>query len=204
MIKNENKKWFTDRVKINENGCWILPQKPNSTSGYVRVRIPGSKDRKAYQAHRLSYEAFIKKIPKGLVIDHLCRVRECCNPDHLEPVTQHINILRGVGASALNANKTHCKRGHELNKENMIFSSKGLRVCKTCKLEKQRKERNQKPRTDVKGIELNGKEYSISELSEKYGIKHHTLYSRIYVYGWSVEQSVETKPSYNTQKYKKL
>lgn len=46
-------------------------------------------------AHRWMYEQTYGPIPDGLVIDHLCRVRLCVNPDHLEPVTDAENIRRG-------------------------------------------------------------------------------------------------------------
>lgn len=74
---------------------------------------------KHYRAHRLSYEQIRGEIPKGLVLDHLCRVRSCVNPDHLEAVTHRVNILRGIGGSAVNAKKTHCKNGHLLSGDNL-------------------------------------------------------------------------------------
>lgn len=45
--------------------------------------------------HRVSYETFIGPIPKGLEIDHLCRVKVCANPEHLEAVTHQENVRRG-------------------------------------------------------------------------------------------------------------
>lgn len=49
--------------------------------------------------HRYVYERLVGPIPTGLVIDHLCRNRACFNPDHLEPVTQRENCLRGDKAT---------------------------------------------------------------------------------------------------------
>lgn len=46
-------------------------------------------------AHRVVYELLVGAIPDGLQIDHLCRVRSCVNPAHMEPVTQRENLLRG-------------------------------------------------------------------------------------------------------------
>lgn len=51
-------------------------------------------------AHQLAYELLIGPIPEGLELDHLCRVRHCVNPAHLEPVTQGENIRRGWQARA--------------------------------------------------------------------------------------------------------
>ena len=56
-------------------------------------------------AHRWAWEQAKGPIPKGLVVDHLCRVRWCCNPDHMELVTNRENILRGISPSADHARK---------------------------------------------------------------------------------------------------
>ncbi len=51
-----------------------------------------------WKAHRIAY--FLKKgaIPEGLTLDHVkargCESKLCCNPAHLEPVTQSVNTLR--------------------------------------------------------------------------------------------------------------
>lgn len=92
-------------------------------NGYFRVKQAG---RRRY-AHRVAYEVVHGPISAGLVIDHLCRNRWCCNPDHLEPVTNSTNILRGTGASARNAAKTHCPAGHEY-----YVRLDGKRRCSTC------------------------------------------------------------------------
>lgn len=85
-------------------------------------------------AHRWSYEYFRGPIPDLLVIDHLCRNRKCVNPDHLEAVTQQVNLLRGTGVAAIHAAKTHCKNGHEFTPENTTHRADhpGARRCRTC------------------------------------------------------------------------
>lgn len=91
-------------------------------------------------AHRRSYQHFIGPIPPGYVIDHLCRVRACVNPYHLEAVTANENLKRGVGVTSTeNAKKTHCNKGHPLSGENLqIVLVKGTtrqkRRCRTCSL----------------------------------------------------------------------
>lgn len=45
-------------------------------------------------AHRIAYELANGPIPPGLDIDHLCMVRGCVNPAHLEPVTRSENVRR--------------------------------------------------------------------------------------------------------------
>ena len=81
-------------------------------------------------AHRLSWIlAHGMPVPDGLVIDHLCRVRHCVNPAHLEAVTQQLNLRRGVGT---NAAKTHCPSGHEYTDAN-TYRACGRRLCRTCR-----------------------------------------------------------------------
>ena len=110
---------------MNE-ACWTVPQKLTA-QGYVRVDIKG----KRILLHRLTYETFIGKIPEGLVIDHLCKEPSCCNPKHLEAVTQAENIRRG-DTGLYQKIKTHCPKGHEYNKENTFYRKNG-RQCKVCR-----------------------------------------------------------------------
>lgn len=109
--------------------CWNWPSA--GKRGYATVRV----DRKPYLVHRLSYEAYIGRIPEGLEIDHLCRNRRCCNPDHLEPVTRAENVRRGIGPAllgALNSSKTHCAHGHPFDKQNTRLRPTGGRSCRAC------------------------------------------------------------------------
>ena len=84
------------------------------------------------RAHRFAYEQIVGPIPDGLQLDHLCRVRSCVNPAHLEPVTCQVNLLRGTGASARNAIKTHCPQGHAYGDFNTYIRPEGWRRCREC------------------------------------------------------------------------
>lgn len=118
------------RTKISETpeGCWEWTRALNS-KGYGSFGYAG----KVQSTHRLAYELLIGPIPDGLHLDHLCRNRKCCNPDHLEPVTQQVNTLRGVGFAATNATKTHCGKGHEYTEANTYVDKRGSRSCKACR-----------------------------------------------------------------------
>lgn len=108
----------------DENGCWIW-QLGKSGGGYGvkwdRVR------RKQMGAHRWYYEQANGEIPDGMCIDHLCRVRACVNPDHLEAVTNSANLGRGPRVAG-----DECKRGHKRTEENTYFTPDGRRRCRVC------------------------------------------------------------------------
>lgn len=74
----------------HETPCWIWTGRLTE-SGYARFSCGNRETR----VHRAAYEEFVGAIPEGKVIDHLCRVRKCVNPDHLEAVSQQENVARG-------------------------------------------------------------------------------------------------------------
>ena len=113
--------------KTAPGGCWQWSARLNA-DGYGHLNVDGQKVR----AHRFAYEMLVGAIPEGLQLDHLCRNRGCVNPDHLEPVTNRENILRGETVPARNAAKTHCSKGHEFTPENTTMRANGWRECKTC------------------------------------------------------------------------
>lgn len=82
-------------------------------------------------AHRVVYEMEVGPIPDGLHIDHLCRIRACVNPEHLEPVTQQENQRR-AGPYSRNAQVTHCRQGHPYDEANTYHHPSGSRVCRAC------------------------------------------------------------------------
>lgn len=126
-------------VKVNKDGpvsshrpelgpCWLwLGAK--DPHGYGTFWVSG----RFVRAHRFAYQELTGPVAKGLYLDHLCRVRHCVNPDHLEPVTNRVNILRGQSLSAQRAAQTHCTYGHEFTPENTyIVQPRGQRRCRKC------------------------------------------------------------------------
>lgn len=129
-----------DRVwpKLNKHGpapecrpdlgpCWIWNGGVDG-KGYGQI----TEDGKGLRVHRVVYEALVGPFPSGLEPDHLCRVRRCARPDHLEPVTSRENNLRGNSVAAVNARKTHCVNGHQFTPANTIHRPNGARGCREC------------------------------------------------------------------------
>ena len=130
---------FWERVAKQEDGCWLWLGALNECGyGLLRRRT----------AHRFAYELMVGPIPSGLVIDHLCNVRSCVNPHHMECVTPSENSLRAwrrggfahVVLDRLGAAKrakTHCPNGHPYFGENLVFDPQSrARRCKICETAK--------------------------------------------------------------------
>lgn len=107
---------------IPGSGCWAWLGRVNH-GGYGQMIV----GRAAKLAHRVAYEMFIGPIPDGMVLDHLCRVRSCVNPLHLDPVTLVENVKRGAHAT-----KKKCIHGHEYTEKNTKRTKTG-RACKVCR-----------------------------------------------------------------------
>jgi hypothetical protein len=118
---------FWNKITRASNSCWewtgaLFP------NGYGRISFA----RRTLYPHRVSYELHNGAIPEGLHIDHLCRNRACCNPEHLEAVSCRENILRSpIAPASQNAAKTHCLYGHEYTEANTVTTKTG-RNCRTC------------------------------------------------------------------------
>lgn len=112
--------------------CWLWTGQLDRY-GYGRFRIYGG----SVLAHRWSFEQVLGPIPPGKQLDHLCRVRHCVNPSHLEVVAPEENTRRSWPAT-----KTHCVKGHEFTPENTYLrarSGEGRRDCRTCIRERARR-----------------------------------------------------------------
>lgn len=128
---------FWMNVQTDGSGCWLWVGRIDR-DGYGEYSV----NRHWRRAHRVAWQTLVGPIPDGLVIDHLCRVRRCVNPAHLEPVTNSENIRRGM-AGAHNLIKTHCPWGHPLEDGNLVTSDarRGGRNCLTCARERSRQQR---------------------------------------------------------------
>ena len=112
-------------AKVNKTeACWLW-NAAQSADGYGQFKA----NRRQVKAHRFAYELLVGPIPDGLQLDHLCRIRHCVNPAHLEPVTPKENIRRGRRA---NSEKSHCPQGHSYDAGNTKLRQHGGRNCRAC------------------------------------------------------------------------
>ena len=122
MISVDDIYALMERSDSTDQGCLVYPT--TRADGYARVRVGG---RKRY-AHRLVMESLMgMALPQQLEVDHLCRVRNCINPEHLEIVSHRENVSR------YQALKTHCKAGHPYSGDNLYLTSRGGRACRRCR-----------------------------------------------------------------------
>lgn len=117
---------FWARVNKTET-CWLWTG-PIDAAGYGRM------GRKSRLAHRVAYEWLIGAVPDEMELDHLCRVRNCVNVSHLEPVTHRENVLRGNSPFAQKSRQTHCIHGHLLSEDNIYREATrpNGRKCRAC------------------------------------------------------------------------
>lgn len=140
LNEQQRDRFWSKIDKNGNNGCWIW-KGLLSPSGYGRWRP--SKRERLHSTHRVAFELLEGYLPpKGYVLDHLCEVRACANPSHLNPTTIWLNAVRGGKFGP----KKYCKKGHE----RALSLTKDGR-CKICRrienMEKSRRYRLRKKLT---------------------------------------------------------
>ncbi len=131
----------TPLMKIGEpDECWEWLGK-RTKGGYPVFFAKG----KEMYGHRVLYTLLVSGIHDKLTIDHLCRNTGCVNPAHMEVVSAVENVMRGDAPPAQNARKTHCKRGHPFEGDNLVIRRRGGKVlgreCRTCLRDGERRRR---------------------------------------------------------------
>lgn len=127
ILQQRIRKWS---VPEPNTGCWLWIGN-TTNAGYSRVWD----GERINTGHRISYTVFRGPVADGLTIDHLCRVRSCVNPDHLEAVTHRENVLRGNTICAKNQKKTFCVQGHAFSPDNTYWEGRKrhCRICRTAR-----------------------------------------------------------------------
>ena len=145
-MKKSLKQRFDEKwIPEPNTGCWLWtgaeqPPRGSSVSGYGLMNLSRVYGRN-YFAHQVAMHVYkgypldMTSRPSKYVWDHLCRVRACVNPDHIELVTHQTNILRGEGLAATAIKQTHCKHGHELSGDNVriVYKPHKQRLCRACR-----------------------------------------------------------------------
>lgn len=120
--------WAKVDKQPGADSCWLW-KASTKKAGHGQFRAGGT----MVLAHKYLWELENGPVPDGLELDHTCRVPRCVRPSHLEPVTHRVNVLRGIGISRTNADKTRCPAGHRYDER----ARKG-RSCRQCRLERKR------------------------------------------------------------------
>lgn len=127
-------------ANVRQDGdCWRWT-KTLTDDGYAPFYLARAQ---AVRAHRWIYELLRAEIPDGLQLDHLCRVRDCVNPWHMDVVTSGVNTRRGLAAvTSWHARKDRCKNGHPFDVANTyVHPVTGHRICRACRANRERMRR---------------------------------------------------------------
>lgn len=176
---------FWSKVEVDAgSGCWCWIGAILTDNGYGHFWWEG----RMRMAHRVSYETLVAPVAEGLQLDHLCRVRRCANPAHLEPVTPGENVRRSAGpeiARARHSSQTHCAQGHSFDEANTRWAidANGYRRrhCRACKREQGRRKRRKRKDEALLALRaLNSREpVPIAALVER-GLLPNTRYGRTF------------------------
>jgi hypothetical protein len=127
---------FWSKVVKEPGGCWTWTGALRHGHGTIHV---GGNNKRVDYTHRIVYRLLDREIPAGMEVDHVCRNRACCNPDHLRFVTKGQNCIENnLNPFATNARKTHCKNGHLLAGDNVVWHRRPkdygpVRCCIVCR-----------------------------------------------------------------------
>ena len=143
---------FMRKVKVDPGGCWLWTSSTNGMYGKFSFG-----NHRVY-AHRISYQHYVGPMPEGYTIDHLCKVKLCVNPEHLEAVTYRENIRRAgswQSRSLLNRpDQTKCGAGlHDWIPANRVKIGNKVR-CRLCKNQRNREymERKRSARNTAQAV----------------------------------------------------
>jgi GNAT superfamily N-acetyltransferase len=121
--------------------CWLWTSPSLQGKGYGNFHYKGRNT----GAHIASFQIHGGVLIDGLELDHLCKVRLCVNPEHLEQVTHAENIRRG-NTGIFQRSKTHCPQDHIYDEQNTYYftTPRGYtgRSCRACKRDEQRVRRS--------------------------------------------------------------
>lgn len=82
------------RVSVNQQtGCWVW--QGSVKNGYGEIRLMRPKRHNAY-VHRVMFEHYHRPLLDGELVMHVCDLKLCCNPRHLQAGTKQTNAVDAV------------------------------------------------------------------------------------------------------------
>lgn len=140
-LSDQNRDRFWSKANKTD-GCWFWTS-ATIPNGYGVFMLNG----KTVYAHRVAFVSEYGKISSSLVVDHICRNRNCVNPSHLRQISRGKNV--SIGKFPLR-DKTHCDHGHPLSGDNVRRTGRNIRVCKQCH---KRRNKEYKKRLEQRAID---------------------------------------------------
>ena len=116
--------WSHVRKDANESGCWLWTRARKNGYGTTGFTIEGKF--RSERAHRVAYALTYGPIPEGWEVDHVCKVRDCVRPDHLEALPRNAHQRRWEKEP-----QATCRKGHPRTQENAYWY-KGYPTCRIC------------------------------------------------------------------------
>jgi hypothetical protein len=131
---------ISQKFDVDDSGCWLW-NRALTPKGYARYTFRDGWNQYSKSVPWLVHELVIGEVADDEEVDHLCKVRHCINPDHLEAVTHLENLRRAdiFDVAQLHRNKECCPQGHEYNGDNLYVAPNGHRGCKECRRENVRR-----------------------------------------------------------------
>lgn len=154
ILKGEMDRILT-KIHFEPNtGCWLWDGSVTHNGYGIFSRQFGDKTSSTV-IHRMTYRWYKGEIPEDLELDHLCQVRCCANPEHMEPVTNKENFDRSMKRGKIVQAWLKCEKGHHLTEGNICYytiknSGKIKKRCREC--QKVRWKKNHKRLRDITAL----------------------------------------------------
>lgn len=134
---------FFRKIEARAGRCWEwrgVRDRDGYGTFHVRCIDASCEVSTTARAHRISYQVLKGSIAEGLTLDHLCRIKRCVNPGHLDPCASGENVARSPDTLAsINRRKVTCPQGHFYDM--FLPSQSGTitwRSCRECRRRAQR------------------------------------------------------------------
>lgn len=148
MIFKPLPKRFADKIdRSDPEGCWLWTGALDN-NGYGQIQATRNGKKQPVKAHRIAWELLHEvELPPDLCVMHMCDVRSCVNPDHLQVGSVGANntdmALKGRHANSL---LDTCSNGHPFD-DVVMSRGRPTRICRQCRREANRRYRSRRKET---------------------------------------------------------